>query len=122
YTNQRSSMRTLGILVGAAALCTAAVLLLNSCSTTSVSLVAAPPIPGATFVGNQVCAECHTNIARIFVTSPHARIHLEQPEARGQTGCESCHGAGSLHAASGGGIGKFIHNPGKDPAACFECH
>lgn len=95
---------------------------LNSCSSIPTTAGAPPAIPGATFVGNKTCAECHTNIARIFPASAHARIHLEDTRAAGQTGCESCHGAGSLHVAGGGGRGKFIVNPGKDPAACFECH
>src|SRR5579883_38353 len=94
--------------------------LLISCSTGTVSLSAAPEIKGASFVGNRSCAECHTNISRVFGSSPHAAIHLEA--IAGQTGCESCHGAGSLHVAAGGGRGKFIINPGKNPNACFECH
>jgi hypothetical protein len=57
----------------------------------------------------------------VFPTSPHARIHLESDARAGQTGCESCHGAGSLHIA-GGGSRKFILNPGRNPASCFECH
>ena len=40
----------------------------------------------------------------------------------GNSGCESCHGPGSLHIAAGGGRGKFIVNPGHDPQACFNCH
>ena len=40
------------------------VLLLNSCSTTPLSLAEPPAIPGATFVGNKTCAECHHEIAR----------------------------------------------------------
>jgi predicted CXXCH cytochrome family protein len=95
---------------------------LNSCSTTPATLVAPPAIPGATFVGNKACAECHGAITRGFPTSAHARIHLEDARATGQTGCESCHGPASLHISGGGGRGKFIFNPGKDPAACFECH
>ena len=99
-----------------------ALLGLNSCSTTPFALTMAPDIPGATFVGDKTCAECHTNISRIFPSSPHARIRLEDPRATGQTGCESCHGPASLHVSTGGGKGKFIVNPGKDPSACFECH
>jgi len=97
-------------------------LVLNSCSTTPFKLTAAPDIPGATFVGDKTCAECHTNICRVFPTSAHVRIRLEDPRAAGQTGCESCHGPGSLHVSTGGGRGKFIVNPGKDPSPCFECH
>jgi predicted CXXCH cytochrome family protein len=96
--------------------------LLNSCSTEPLTLTSAPEIPGATFVGDRSCAECHTNISRVFPASPHSRIRLEDSRAAGQTGCESCHGPGSLHVASGGGRGKFIVNPGRDPTACFECH
>lgn len=96
--------------------------LLNSCTTEPLALTSAPEIAGAGFVGNRSCAECHTNISRVFAASPHARIYLRNQEAAGQTGCESCHGPGSLHVSSGGGLGKFIVNPGKNPAACFECH
>jgi predicted CXXCH cytochrome family protein len=96
--------------------------LLLSCSSL-VKIVEAPPeVPGAVYVGNKTCFECHTNITRMFPASPHARIHLEGARLAGQTGCESCHGAGSKHVAAGGGRGKFIVNPGKDPAACFACH
>ena len=98
------------------------VALLNSCSTEPLALTSAPEIAGAGFVGNRSCAECHTNISRIFSASPHSRIHLQDTAAAGQTGCESCHGPGSLHVSSGGGRGKFIVNPGRNPAACFECH
>jgi predicted CXXCH cytochrome family protein len=93
-----------------------------SCSTVSRTVLAPPEIPGASFVGNKTCAECHTNISRVFPSSAHARIQLEAPQSVGQTGCESCHGPGSLHVAGGGGRGKFIVNPRKDPTTCFECH
>jgi DmsE family decaheme c-type cytochrome len=73
-------------------------------------------------VGNQVCADCHTNIARVFPASPHARFYKDDLKWAGQTGCESCHGAGSQHVAGGGGRGKFIVNPGKDPSVCYQCH
>jgi len=97
-------------------------LALNSCSTTPVTLAVAPEVPGARFVGDHACFECHTNICRNFLGSAHVRIRLEDPRAAGQTGCESCHGPGSLHILGGGGRGKSIVNPGKDPAPCFECH
>ncbi len=104
------------------ALACAALLGVNSCSTVTRTVVAPPEISGATYVGNQACLYCHTNIARIFPASAHARIHFEGAKLQGLTGCESCHGAGSKHIAAGGGRGKFIVNPGKDPAACFQCH
>ena len=107
---------------GLAAVGALGLVVLSSCSTLPGAMTMAPEIPGATFVGDKVCAECHTNITRRFPSSPHARIRLESDQRLGQTGCESCHGAGSLHAAGGGGRGKFIVNPGKDPTACFSCH
>lgn len=97
-------------------------LLVNSCSTTPSSVFEPPSIPGATFVGNKACADCHGGITRVFPASAHARIHLEGARAAGQTGCESCHGPGSLHISGGGGRGRFIINPGKNPEACYECH
>ena len=77
---------------------------------------------GASFIGNQACYECHTNYVRTFAASPHARVHIPDAKMAGQSGCESCHGPGSLHAKAGGGRGKFIVNPGKDPTTCFNCH
>lgn len=99
-------------------------LLLGSCSTTDRTAVVPLKIEGATFVGDKACADCHENITRIFPASAHARLHLESGAMRGQNGCESCHGPGSKHIAMGGrgGLERFIINPRKDPAACFQCH
>ncbi len=94
----------------------------GSCSTLERTVLAPPVIEGATFVGNQACFECHTDYVRGFAASPHARIHFKGASMAGQSGCESCHGPGSKHIAVGGGLGKFISNPGKDPGACFACH
>ena len=100
-----------------------AVLLIASCSSLTRTVNAPPHIEGATFVGNRACADCHTNIVRVFDASPHGRYHRDQDlRMAGQTGCESCHGPGSRHVQTGGGRGGLIVNPGKDPASCFECH
>ncbi|HVV02356.1 MAG TPA: cytochrome c3 family protein [Verrucomicrobiae bacterium] len=110
--------------LAAAALCgmgLAAVLFQASCS--SVSRTATPPeIPGAIYVGNQACMDCHADIIRRFNASAHARIHPENGAMPSESGCESCHGPGSKHIQAGGGRGKFIVNPGKDPTSCFQCH
>ena len=97
-------------------------LALSSCSTVNRSVIVPPEIEGATFVGNKTCADCHTNIARIFPASPHGRFYKEDLKWASRAGCESCHGPGSKHVSAGGGRGKFIVNPGKDPASCYQCH
>jgi predicted CXXCH cytochrome family protein len=99
------------------------VLLVNSCSTANFE-AAAPRIEGATFVGDKACMDCHANIARVFPSSPHARLHLENSGMKGNQGCESCHGPGSKHIAMAGrgGRERFIVNPGREPSACLQCH
>jgi predicted CXXCH cytochrome family protein len=100
-------------------------LLVVSCATlqrAGSAELAVPNIEGASFVGNKACADCHSQFTRLFVSSPHARIHVEGAPRAEATGCESCHGPGSLHAQSGGGRGKFIVNPGRQPEACLNCH
>ena len=101
---------------------TAGAVLLISCSSIERTVIVPPNVEGATFVGNKACFECHANIMRIFPASPHARMHFEQAKMAGQSGCEACHGPGSKHIAAGGGRGRFIVNPGRDPAACLQCH
>jgi predicted CXXCH cytochrome family protein len=119
----------------------AVLLLFNSCSTTPTAVVAPLEIPGAHFVGNQVCAQCHAQIVREFPASPHARLRIssagilpassdEDSRGAGTRGqdaratdvsCEACHGPGSKHVEAGGAA-QFIINPGKNPEACFRCH
>lgn len=117
-------MKRLPYLAGLAlAISAAALVFLGiSCSTVERTVLAPPEIEGATFVGDKACQDCHVNITRVFPGSAHARLHLEASGMAGQNGCESCHGPASKHIAAGGGRGKFIVNPAKDPAACFQCH
>jgi len=100
----------------------AGALLFSSCDTVNRTVAAPPAIEGAHFVGNKTCAECHTNIARLFPISEHGKYHSDNLKMAGETGCESCHGPGSLHVSAGGGRGRFIVNPGKDATTCFNCH
>jgi len=120
-TQFRESLRRrwawVGPAVGAGTL-----ILIAACSSTPVELSALPKVPGATFVGNQACYECHTNIHRAFQAGPHARLYVSDLRMEGTAGCESCHGPGSEHVRVGGGKGRFIVNPGRDPAACLTCH
>ena len=73
--------------------------ILISCTTTRrvpVTTLAAPPqIPGATFVGNKACAECHEKIHNEFPGSPHGRFYRgNDVHWASVAGCESCPGAG----------------------------
>ena len=101
---------------------TISALTLVSCSSVERTRVAPPAVEGAHFVGNRSCAECHTNIARAFPASAHARFYKDEPRFAAHTGCESCHGPGSRHVELGGGRGRAIVNPGKDASGCFACH
>jgi predicted CXXCH cytochrome family protein len=96
--------------------------LANSCSTTPLTLVVPNEIPGASYVGNKSCFMCHTNYVRQFPASAHARMHFVPALPAGESGCEACHGPGSKHVQAGGGRGKFIVNPGRNPDSCFQCH
>jgi predicted CXXCH cytochrome family protein len=95
-------------------------LLVTACGTVERRFAAPPQIEGATFVGSSVCSDCHAQISDRFRSNPHARFHKDDPQWREMSGCESCHGPGSLHVAKPGR--QLIFNPGKNPAACFNCH
>jgi predicted CXXCH cytochrome family protein len=92
-----------------------------SCADMGQSQMMAPPqIPGATFVGSDACETCHQDIAKGFATATHFRLKAPGNNAL-NVGCESCHGPGSLHVASGGSP-RTIINPGNSPETCFQCH
>jgi len=93
-----------------------------SCGTFERTVVSPPQVEGAHYLGNASCVDCHTNISRAFPASAHGKLNKDDLKFAHVTGCESCHGPGSKHVAAGGGRGRFIVNPGKDPAACFQCH
>ena len=108
--------------LGMLALAAVVALIVSSCSSVPRTVLAPPEIEGATYVGNQVCADCHAPLTRGFPASAHARLHFAGAAMAGQNGCESCHGPASKHVAAGGGRGKFIVIPRRDPATCFQCH
>ncbi len=95
-------------------------LLLVSCVSVNRTVLAPPQVPGATFVGSKACQECHAEQTGHFASASHARVALSDPKL-GDTGCEACHGPGSIHNKSGGARGTIV-NPGKSPEACFACH
>ena len=95
-------------------------LLLISCVSVNRAVLAPPLVPGAKYVGTKACAECHSDQTDHFRTATHANVALADPKV-GDTGCEACHGAGSVHVKSGGSKGTII-NPAKSPETCFACH
>lgn len=97
---------------------------LTGCAPQSSTMARPPEIESADFVGNAACETCHSDLTRVFHGSPHGQFHGEWNgvEKSGETGCESCHGPGSLHVASGGQKPGLIVNPGTDPSACLKCH
>jgi predicted CXXCH cytochrome family protein len=92
----------------------------SSCTTTEPTFVAPPQIAGATFLGSDTCGECHTDIGERFRGATHALLMAEGENAK-EIGCESCHGAGSLHVEGGGDTSKIV-NPTRAPQVCFNCH
>lgn len=90
-----------------------------SCGTLTKTVMAPPGIPGAEYVGSAVCADCHDGIVAGFKDADHARL-VGLGDNAIETGCESCHGPGSLHADSA--EPRDILNPKDDMRLCFECH
>lgn len=94
--------------------------LLVSCLSVDRTVVAPPKVAGAQYVGSKACAQCHSDTTAHFAGSTHSKVALADPKL-GDTGCEACHGPGSLHVAAGGAAGTIV-NPRKSPEACFQCH
>lgn len=105
------------LIIGGAA---AWALLLISCMVADRTVVAPPQIAGATFVGTKECTQCHEDQTGHFATATHAKLAIADAKV-GNTGCEACHGPGSIHVKAGGGKGTIV-NPKKSPEACFQCH
>ncbi len=95
-------------------------LLLVSCVSVNRAVLAPPQIPDAKFVGTKQCVECHADQTDHFASATHANLALGDPKV-GDTGCEACHGPGSIHVKSGGARGTIV-NPGQSPESCFACH
>ena len=83
-----------------------------------------PTIPGASYVGDESCLDCHDEVVEGFKKTIHGRI-ADFEVVGSKKGCESCHGPGSIHAEnedpasiiSFGAISKD-----EASAVCLECH
>jgi predicted CXXCH cytochrome family protein len=82
-----------------------------------------PSIPGAEYVGAEMCAQCHEAETRYFEMTDHASVSIditdEDAEAGQAEACETCHGPGSLHVEGMGDKAKILS---AGPEACFSCH
>lgn len=87
-------------------------------------------VPGATFVGNEECIDCHEEEAEEFAHTDMGKILMDSPRNHlEELGCESCHGPGSAHAEDETEPG-LIFNFGKKAKAsveeqnqaCLQCH
>ena len=80
-------------------------------------------IPGAEYVGQDVCVVCHDKQAAEFRGAAHASfaVFMKGADEKVQTGegCESCHGPGSLHVEGRGDKTKIIR---ADWKTCTSCH
>jgi DmsE family decaheme c-type cytochrome len=87
--------------------------------------------PEPTYVGTEACAQCHQQEYESFRASSHGRAEQDAAVVAQRTGCESCHGPGSLHAAAAGDrsnpgfatIRNLTRMPADQAAAvCTTCH
>ena len=56
----------------------------------------------ASYVGVDACADCHEGEVREYRSGGHGRAAEDSMLVDSRTGCESCHGPGSLHVAADG--------------------
>lgn len=110
-----------------------------SCATVHRAVVVLPDYPGAKYIGDSECEQCHDDITKTFATADHARLIASGKNALG-AGCESCHGPCSAHADSGGEVeppyfftagrprstsfaGRTLEDPPHSTeTVCFQCH
>jgi len=76
------------------------------------------------YVGGDVCATCHDEVAKKFAGNPHTKLAAQHGQAG--VNCEGCHGPGGAHVDGGGDVTK-IFNPAKATqkevtATCLKCH
>lgn len=85
---------------------------------------ACPTIPGASYVGDETCLDCHEDVVAGFKKTIHGRIADFEVVGLSK-GCESCHGPGSIHAEDEdpANIISFKEiSKGQASAVCSECH
>lgn len=80
----------------------------------------------ATYVGSEVCAGCHQDLAKEWEKLPHTQYLTADGRKADGKGCEECHGPGSKHVAGdikaivGGPKSKL--KPEQQTQMCLQCH
>ncbi|HBL16607.1 MAG TPA: cytochrome C [Elusimicrobia bacterium] len=101
-------------------------LIINAMLAMAVALVSATTaFAAAEKVGAAACAGCHADKADSLKGTAHGKRLEAIKGVAPEQACETCHGAGSLHAEAGDT--KEIFNPGKAlgekaSEACLNCH
>ena len=83
-----------------------------------------PTIPGAIYVGDAACLDCHDEVVKGFKKTIHGRI-ADFEVVGSKKGCESCHGPGSIHAENedpASIISFGAISGGEASAVCLKCH
>jgi predicted CXXCH cytochrome family protein len=94
---------------------------LVSCVVGNRPLFNTPFVEGASIVGSQSCAKCHSNITRGLHDATHAHLTMKADDGSTKNvSCESCHGPGSRHIKAG--TRDTIINPKISPDTCIQCH
>jgi DmsE family decaheme c-type cytochrome len=114
------------LMLGASLLCASALAAAATQAAVAPKADAAakPAAAPSAYVGGDVCATCHAEVAKGFVDNPHTKMAAEHGAAG--VNCEGCHGPGGAHVEGGGDITK-IFNPAKATpkevdARCLSCH
>ena len=84
------------------------------------------------YIGSVYCYACHSDLSREFAKTKMGRLFQIKPRNEAERrGCEGCHGPGSNHAITGGGVGigglvEFRIDRGQSIATanqvCMNCH
>ena len=76
------------------------------------------------YVGSQMCANCHGDVAHAFANNPHRKMVFLHGDKT--LTCENCHGPGLAHVQSAGDASKIFQftkaTPKQIDEKCLGCH